>query len=36
MSTSVYGTVIPEHGVHWLGEATPRSCALVLVQLSRF
>jgi hypothetical protein len=36
ISTSVYGTVVPEVGVQWLREATPRSCALVLVQLPNF
>ena len=31
ISTFVYGTAIPEYGIEWLREATPRSCALVLV-----
>ena len=31
LSTFVYGTAIPEPGLKWLRESTPRACALVLV-----
>lgn len=30
LSTLVHGTAIPEYGLEWLRESTPRTCALVL------